>query len=655
MAVPEKAMRLTNSVRHIALGAKRIGPSDPNEVMFVTIAVRRRSGAVDLADQEHWAANPPGSRRYVSSGEFARQWGADPVDLDLVAAFAERRGLVVAERNVEQRIVIVSGKVSQISDAFGVGLGRYEVEPRAGDEGRGRSRGPRRGRSQQAGKPEVYRGYEGYAHLPEDVARVVEGVFGLDNRRMARRAVTPLPTITPLTPPQVAALYDFPKSPHHIDKETIGLLEFSDPVIGTCGYLPADLNAYFTTAAGIGPGFVTPPLVDIGVNGATNSPGSGSVFNADAEVTLDISVAGSVAQGAHIQVYFTTWDENGWVLALKRAVHPHAGERRPSVLSISWDWAEFDSFGNLAWTPAVMSVLHATFQEAAMFGMTVFVASGDNGSNCQVYDGSAHVYYPESDPWVTSCGGTTIGDVSGSSFVEVAWTDNGITGGGVSDFFDLPHWQRHAHIPLSVNPGQRKGRGVPDIAGYANGYEIVLQGASSPGWWGTSETAPLYAALIAIINAHLQERVGYLNPLLYSRDARGVFRDIDDGRTNAANGAPGYACGPGWDGCTGWGSLKGHALLKLLRREEKTDELAEEPHVTGKVAALIFDPFGDFEGFTLENGQGGEQRFESREPEVERLIRRAWEERVVTTVLTHHHSARSIQSILLRGPPPLHR
>ncbi len=654
MATPEKRRRLINSARHVAPGAKPIGPSDPNEVLSVTVAVRRRPGAPELPDQEHWAEHPPGSRRYISSEEFARQWGADPADLDLVAAFAARHGLAVTERNPEQRIVVVSGKVSQIRDAFGVELLRYEAQPQAGDEDRGRAQAPRRGRRRDRGEHEVYRGYAGYVHLPEDVAPVVEGVFGLDTRRTARRAITPLPTITPLTPPQVAALYDFPKPPHHIHKETVGLLEFSDPVVGTCGYLPADLNAYFTTAAGIGPGFVTPPLVDIGVNGATNSPGSGSVFNADAEVTLDISVAGSVAQGAHIQVYFTTWDENGWVLALKRAVHPHAGERRPSVLSISWDWAEFDSLGNLAWTPAAISVLHGAFHEAALFGITVFVASGDDGSNCQVYDGNAHVYYPESDPWVTSCGGTTIGNVSGSSFVEVAWTDNGITGGGVSDFFDLPHWQRHADIPLSVNPGQRKGRGVPDIAGYANGYEIVLQGASSPGWWGTSETAPLYAALIAIINAHLRERVGYLNPLLYSRHARHVLRDIDDGRTNAANGAPGYTCGPGWDACTGWGSLKGHALLKLLRHDEEAEELAKEPQVTGKVEALIFDPFGDFEGFTLKDRHGGEHQFDSREPEVERLIRRAWEERVTATVLAPHHSAHHVESIILRGPPPSH-
>jgi kumamolisin len=643
MPLPKDYRRIENSTRHIAAGAKRVGPADPNEVISVTIAVRRRPGAPALPSQEHWAATPVGERRYITTEEFAAQYGAAPDDLDLVADFAVRHGLNVAERDAAQRIVIVSGTVAQISEAFGVELGHYEIEHAPDAQhprGDGNRRPPRRP------VRESYRGYEGELHLPADVAPVVEGVFGLDNRRMAQRAVTPLPMITPLTPPQVAELYHFPKPPHHIDRETIGLFEFSDPVIGTCGYLASDIQAYFTTAQGIGPGFVTPTITNIGVNGAANSPGSGSVFNADAEVTLDISVSAAVAQGANIAVYFTTWDENGWILALKRAIHPHHGEPRPSVLSISWGWAEFDSLGNLAWTAAAMAAVNAAFQEAAMFGMTVLIASGDDGSNCQVGDGLAHVYYPQSDPWVITCGGTTIGNVSGLSFTEVTWTDNGITGGGISDFFDLPHWQRHHDVPLSVNPGHRRGRGVPDIAGYANGYEIVLQGAASPGWWGTSETAPLYAGLIAIVNARLHERVGYLNPILYSQFAADVFRDIADGRSNATGGAPGYVSVPGWDACTGLGSIKGDALLRLLHREE---ELREEEHITGKVAGLVFDHFGDFEGFLLEDLHGREHRFESHEEEVRELVHRALMDRNMTTVRTdHHHSHRPV-SIVLRG------
>ena len=87
-------------------------------------------------------------------------------------------------------------------------------------------------------------------------------------------------------------------------------------------------------------------------------------------------------------------------------------------------------------------------------------------------------------------------------------------------------------------------------------------------YWGTSETAPLYAALTAIINSRLERRVGYLNPLLYVLGGTPVFRDIDDGGSNAANGVPGYTTGPGWDACTGWGSVNGHDLLHTLRRFE---------------------------------------------------------------------------------------
>ena len=85
-------------------------------------------------------------------------------------------------------------------------------------------------------------------------------------------------------------------------------------------------------------------------------------------------------------------------------------------------------------------------------------------------------------------------------------------------------------------------------------------------WWGTSETAPLYAGLIAVINSRLEHRVGYLNPVLYALGGTPVFRDIEDGGSNAAGGAPGYTAGPGWDACTGWGSLNGHELLHALRR-----------------------------------------------------------------------------------------
>jgi hypothetical protein len=43
----------------------------------------------------------------------------------------------------------------------------------------------------------------------------------------------------------------------------------------------------------------------------------------------------------------------------------------------------------------------------------------------------------------------------------------------------------------------------------ANGYQIVVYGSNLSGVGGTSEAAPLYGALFAIINDRLAQRVGF--------------------------------------------------------------------------------------------------------------------------------------------------
>ena len=154
----------------------------------------------------------------------------------------------------------------------------------------------------------------------------------------------------------------------------------------------------------------------------------------------------------------------------------------------------------------------------------------DDGTKGGVPDGAAHVWWPAVDPWVTAVGGTTIGDISGSSFDEITWNDNGITSGGISTVtdtsgnlvFPLPSWQVGANVPPSINNGTTRGRGIPDIAGYANGYATQMFGKPAGTWWGTSEAAPFYAGLVAILNATLGSNLGYLNPLFYAlaQDAR---------------------------------------------------------------------------------------------------------------------------------------
>lgn len=71
---------------------------------------------------------------------------------------------------------------------------------------------------------------------------------------------------------------------------------------------------------------------------------------------------------------------------------------------------------------------------------------------------------------------------------------------------------------------------------------------------------------------------------------------------------------------------------------------------TGKVVGLIFDRFGDFEGFLLETGHG-EREFRSRERQVKELVERAWRERLRITVWVERDERRTPISIVIREPP----
>jgi hypothetical protein len=71
---------------------------------------------------------------------------------------------------------------------------------------------------------------------------------------------------------------------------------------------------------------------------------------------------------------------------------------------------------------------------------------------------------------------------------------------------------------------------------------------------------------------------------------------------------------------------------------------------TGKISGLIFDRFGDFEGFLLRTGDG-DLRFHSRERELRDLAERAWRDRLRITVCSDEHEPRRASSLVLRDPP----
>ena len=456
----------------------------------------------------------------LSIEELEAQRGASAEDVAAVERFARAHDLTVGAVNAGQRTVVLSGTLANLGRAFSTELQIHDTP-----SGRFRLR-------------------TGPLYVPAELADVVEGVFGLDDRLAATPKIR-YPSARALasyTPTQVGAAYGFPTG---LDGTggCIALIELGG------GFKAAELDAYFSSLK-ITP---TPTVTAVSVDGGKNAP-TGDPQGPDGEVVLDIEVSGALAPGATIAVYFAPNTDRGFIDAVLAAIHDKT--RRPSVVSISWGSAES------SWTEQALKAFDGALQDASLLGVTVCCAAGDGGSGDGAPDGLAHADYPASSAFALACGGTRLVIDQGRS-TETVWNDgaNGATGGGVSDVFPLPDWQKAAGVPASANPGHRVGRGLPDVAGNADpdtGYEIRADGQETT-IGGTSAVAPLVAALIARCNQGLGRRVGFLNPVLYTQAAvRGSFRDITEG----SNGS--YAAGPGWDACTGWGSPRGDLLLKAL-------------------------------------------------------------------------------------------
>ena len=497
-------------------GATVGGKTDAQRNISVSVIVKRKN-RLDLDSM---------IGRHISQQEFSEKYGADPASFDHLRDFAHKHGLTVDEgaSSLARRTMVMRGPASKMEAAFGVTLNDYEKE----------------------GKK--FHSYTGTISMLQEYAEPVEAVLGLDNHPIATphfrlldkqrksKAKRHPSQMASFNPPQVAQLYNFPMGPNGAG-QTIGILELGG------GYNASDLSTYFA-----GLGIAEPRVTAVSVDGATNSPNDP---NADGEVALDIEVAGSIAPGANLAVYFTPNTSQGFLDALTTATHDTANGP-PSVISISWGSAESN------WTAQSMTAFDEACQSAVALGITITVASGDNGSS----DGASgnNVDFPASSPHVLGCGGTELIAANGAIQQEVVWNDQpqgGASGGGVSSVFPIPPWQMKANVPKP--PTSSGGRGVPDVAGDASpetGYNVFYDGQSAV-VGGTSAVAPLWAALIALLNQQSGSNIGFANLALY-QNAENGFNDITQGN----NGS--YSAGPGWDPCTGLGSPNGNQLSQIF-------------------------------------------------------------------------------------------
>ncbi|MBV9852014.1 MAG: S8/S53 family peptidase [Armatimonadetes bacterium] len=561
--------------------------------VILTLPLRNQEALSDLLHRLYDPEDPLYGK-YLSSDEFTQRFGPTQADYDAVAAFARAHGLSVRLHS-GRTMVAVSGASGTVERAFGVRLNQYWLP-----EGR------------------VAYANDAAPSLPASVAARVGGVVGLDNLIVPHRYMHLIPqaaldALRPLiadnsvgsdssgglTPQDIRNIYNLNLTAINNvagEGQSVALLEPGN------GYYLGDVGAYVSkynlgTNAGV--------ITTIPVAGYDGSLGS---LDGQREAVLDIDMV--LALAPRIKRIFTYVSPQLDGPNILETLTQAADDRFAQTLSISLGGSEaaFLSEGFNSYQPFFNGV-EAQYERLAAEGVSVFVASGDQGA----YTGGSStpaVNDLAAPPTVTGVGGTTL-SFTGTPPVlsypgETPWGDSTETppakpgaggGGGYSIFFRKPSYQYTNPQDLNTGVGYSEQlykagklatpmRDVPDVALNADpntGYAIYVaaHGDTYPNGFevigGTSAASPLWAAFTALVNESRAlsggsptagvdpgtptTPIGFANPLIYAiglgryGSYANDFHDVTQGNNLL------YLAATGYDDATGFGSFNGANLL----------------------------------------------------------------------------------------------
>jgi subtilase family serine protease len=266
------------------------------------------------------------------------------------------------------------------------------------------------------------------------------------------------------------------------------------------------------------------------------------------ETDLDVAMFHTLAPKAKILVVATPTSETQGIDGfpdMMTAIDYLADHHSANVISMSLGTPE-DDFDN----SAQLHGLDAHFKKATDAGITVTASTGDDGSTGTKKDntpwGKKVVSFPAANSYVTAVGGTVLHLDSNNSRTspDTVWP---MSGGGVSHEYPAPDWQADVDQTTKAT-----GRSLPDIS---------LLGTS-----GTSQSSPLFAAVVALASQKAGKGLGFINPALYKIGAGATANGLVDvtSGSNATDGVDGYEAAKGFDIVSGWGTLDAAKFVPAL-------------------------------------------------------------------------------------------
>jgi DNA-binding beta-propeller fold protein YncE len=368
--------RLPGHQGQVPPGATLIGPAPAATPLPLDVTLKPRDPAALAAEVQ--AISDPGSpeyRHFLTPAQFAQQFGPTASTIEQVTSALQQEGLTVGPPSSTGLSLPVSSTVAQVQSAFSTPISKYHLS--SGKTG-----------YDNAAAPEV----------PSSVAPQIEGILGLDTLSPPQPS-TSVPQASPaashpeaaaapealapgqpspvagscannisvaennfgaLDAPELAQAYSFDPLYSANDFGAGSTVALVEPT-GAAGYTPSDINI-FANCYGItlGSGQITPKDLD-GV--VTTGPGT-------AEAELDIETVLSLAPKANIEVY-----EGGTSDSLYDVFNQIVSDDTAKIVSASWTNGCEAYIGQ-----SLQNSENTLFQAAAAEGQSIFVASGDQGS-----------------------------------------------------------------------------------------------------------------------------------------------------------------------------------------------------------------------------------------------------------------------------------